>query len=155
MRVIEKRSHSVNRGMHDVFTVIADGISKSEHTQFRDFERIDVALRTGKRPKIFGKEHDLSNHALAARKIAEEAVAEMLRYVGDGSDIDNVILVGGGAFFFKPAINEVFPKHKIRELGDGLYANVRGFQIAGMELAKTMAGATGETPGAPSASVEA
>jgi plasmid segregation protein ParM len=72
----------------------------------------------------------------------KDTIAEMQRYVGDGSDIDNVILVGGGAFFFKPIIKEAFPKHKILELGDGLYANVRGFQIAGMELAKSMVSAT-------------
>jgi hypothetical protein len=50
-----------------------------------------MALRSGKRPKIFGKEYDISNHVLAAHKVAEEAIAAMQRYVGDGSDIDNVI----------------------------------------------------------------
>ncbi|MES2356563.1 MAG: PRTRC system protein D [Pseudomonadota bacterium] len=134
MRIIEKRSHSVNRGMFDVLSVIADGISEVEGTQFRDYDRIDNALRANKKPKIFGKEYDISKHLPAAKKIAEDAVAEMLRYVGDGNDIDNIILVGGGAFFFKPIIKEAFYKHKIQELGDGLYANVKGFQIAGMEL---------------------
>jgi len=45
MRVIEKRSHSVNRGMYDALNVIAEAISKSEQTQFRDFDRLDIALR--------------------------------------------------------------------------------------------------------------
>lgn len=139
MRVIEKRSHSVNRGMFDVLSVIADGISEAERTQFRDYDRLDAALRTNKKPKIFGKEYDIARHLPAAKKIAEDAVAEMLRYVGDGNDIDNIILVGGGAFFFKPVIKDAFAKHKVQELGDGLYANVKGFQIAGMELANTMA----------------
>lgn len=50
----------------------------------------------------------------------------MLHYVGDASDIKNIILVGGGAFFFKKAIKEAFPKHRIYEVKDALYANVKG-----------------------------
>ena len=62
----------------------------------------------------------------------------MLHYVGDASDIKNIILVGGGAFFFRKAIKEAFPKHRIHELKDALYANVKGFQLAGVEFAKTL-----------------
>lgn len=136
MKVMYKRSHSVNRGMIDVLSVIADGISKAENTQYRDYDRIDSALRNHKKPKVFGKEYDISKHMPAARKITEEAVFEMLRFVGDGSDLDNIILVGGGAFFFKQAIKEAFPKHRVHEMGDALFANVKGFQIAGMQYAK-------------------
>ena len=62
----------------------------------------------------------------------------MLHYVGDGSDLKNIILVGGGAFFFRKTIKEAFPKHRIHELKDALYANVKGFQLAGAEYAKTL-----------------
>jgi plasmid segregation protein ParM len=57
----------------------------------------------------------------------------MKRVVQDGNDIDNILLSGGGAFFFKSVIQEAFPRHKVQELKDGLYANVIGFQLAGME----------------------
>ena len=33
---------------------------------------------------------------------------------------------------------EAFPKHRIHELKDALYANVKGFQLAGVEYAKTL-----------------
>jgi len=36
------------------------------------------------------------------------------------------------------AIKEAFPKHRIHELKDALYANVKGFQLAGVEYAKTL-----------------
>ena len=134
--VIDKRSHSATRGMFDVLDTIAAGISRAKHTQFRDHERIDRALRERTNPKVFGTEYDLSPHLPAAKKIAEEAVGEMLRYVGDGSDVDHIAVVGGGAFFFGPAIKAAFPKHSIQPLHDGLYANVRGFQIAGQELVR-------------------
>ena len=68
-----------------------------------------------------------------ASKIAEQAIGEVLHYVGHASDVKNIILVGGGAFFFKKAIKA---KHRIHELKDALYANVKGFQLAGVEYAK-------------------
>jgi plasmid segregation protein ParM len=138
MQLVEKKSHSVNRGMFDVLQAIACGIGKATGTQFREYDLIDIALRGGKNPVIFQQEYDLSKHLPLARKIAEQAVGEMLHYVGDASDIKNIILVGGGAFFFKKAIKEAFPKHRIHELKDPLYANVKGFQLAGVEYAKTL-----------------
>ena len=138
MQLVEKKSHSVNRGMFDVLQAIASGISKSTGTQFREYDLIDAALRGGRNPVIFQEEYDLSKHLPLARKVAEQAIGEMLHYVGDASDIKNIILVGGGAFFFKKTIKEAFPKHRIHELKDALYANVKGFQLAGVEYAKTL-----------------
>ena len=128
---IESKSHSLDRGMFDVLQKIADGISANTGTQFRQFEVLDAALRGGKKPVIFQQEYDIAQHLPMAKKIAEHAVGEMRRYVGDASEIKNIILVGGGAFFFRKAIKDAFPKHKIHELKDALYANVKGFQIAG------------------------
>lgn len=131
MQQIEAKSHSLNRGMFDVLQKIAEGISLNTGTQFRDFELIDAALRGGKKPVVFQKEYDIATHLPVARKVPEHAVAEMLHYVGDASDIQNIIIVGGGAFFFRKAIKEAFPRHKIHELKEPLYANVKGFHIAG------------------------
>jgi plasmid segregation protein ParM len=154
LRVIEKRSDSANKGMFDVLHSIAEAISDAEHTRMRDFDRIDAALRGGTRPKIFGREHDISAAARAARRIPDEAVGEMLRDVGDGNDIDNIVLVGGAAFFYGPSVRAAFPKHKVHELGDGLYANVKGFQIAGMEMARSLGAGQGDA-GEPKAETRA
>ena len=133
LKTVEKRSGSVNRGMHDVLREFADSISKVHRTVFTDYERIDRALRDGSRPVVFQKEYDLARHLPAARRIVQGAVTEMKRVVQDGNDIDNILLSGGGAFFCKSVIEEAFPRHKVKELQDGLYANVIGFQLAGME----------------------
>ncbi|HEY8102692.1 MAG TPA: PRTRC system protein D [Burkholderiaceae bacterium] len=134
MQQIEGKSHSLNRGMFDVLQKIAEGISGNTGTQFREFSLIDAALRGGKNPVVFQQEYDISGHLPMARKVPEHAVAEMQHYVGDASDIRNIIIVGGGAFFFKKAIKAAFPKHKIHELKDALYANVKGFQLAGRSI---------------------
>lgn len=146
MQQIEKRSHSVPRGMHDVLHAIVEGISRSTGSHYRDYDTVDTALRTGKQPVVFQAEYDLARHLPLARKIPEQAVAEMLHYVGDASDIRNIILVGGGAFFYRAALRSAFPNHTIHELKDPIFANVKGFQQAGMELARAAVGAGTAVP---------
>ena len=138
MQQVNKRSHSVSRGMFDVLQAIAHGVSTSLGIQFRDFELIDEALRTGKNPVIFQEAYDIARHLPLARKVADQAVGEMLHYVGNAADIRNIILVGGAAFFFKKAIKKAFPKHRLHEIKDPIYANVKGFQLAGMQYARSL-----------------
>jgi len=78
MQLVEKKSHSVNRGMFDGLQAIASGISKATGTQFREYDLVNTALRGGKNPVIFQEEYDLSKHLPLARKIAEQAIGEML-----------------------------------------------------------------------------
>lgn len=134
MQQIDSKSNSVNRGMFDVLQKIAEGISDHFGIQYRHFDAIDTALRGGKKPIVFQKEYDIGPHLPVAQKVPQSAVLEMLHHVGDASDIKNIIVVGGGAFFFKKAIKEAFPKHRLVELKDALFANVKGFQIAGRLL---------------------
>lgn len=148
MQQVEKRSSSVNRGMFDILQCIADGIGRSTCSQFRDYEAIDTALRSRKKPVVFQQEYDIAQHLPLARKIPEQAVAEMMRYVGDAGDIKNILLVGGGAFFFKPAMKAAFPRHAIQELRDPIFANVRGFQYAGTDLARSLWTGAADQPGA-------
>lgn len=70
--------------------------------------------------------------------IGQQAVASMLHWIGALYGFQNIILVGGAAYLFKKAIKEAFPKHNILEVKDPLYANVRGFQIAGMNYAQKL-----------------
>lgn len=71
----------------------------------------------------------------------------MLHYVGDAADINNIILVGGGAFFYRKALKTAFPHHELQELKDPIFANVKGFQFAGTELAKQADASSARTGG--------
>lgn len=135
MRLVQNKSHSVNRGVNDMLEAIAAEISSDIGTPYNDIDAIDWALRTGKSPVIYQKAYDLSRVMPIAHSIAQQAVASMLRWIGALYGFQNIILVGGGAYLFKKAIKEAFPKHKILEVKEPLYANVRGFQIAGMNHA--------------------
>jgi plasmid segregation protein ParM len=138
MQQIDKRSHSVPRGMHDVLQSLVEGISRNTGAHYREYDMVDTAMRTGKKLVVFQEDYDLSQHLPLARKIPEQAVAEMMHYVGDAGDIRNIVLVGGGAFFYKPALKAAFPNHAIHELKDPIFANVKGFQCAGVELAQSL-----------------
>ena len=48
MRLVQKQSHSINRRMSDVLRLIAHAIAKDIGTPYRDYDAIDLTLRTGK-----------------------------------------------------------------------------------------------------------
>lgn len=140
MRFVQNKSFSANRGISDMLQAIADEISADIGSPFSDIEAIDRALRTGKKPVIFQKPYDLSKAMPMVHSIAQQAVASMMRWVGDAYGFQNIILVGGGAYLFRKAVKEAFPNHRILEVKDPIHANVRGFQIAGMNHAPRLFG---------------
>ncbi|MCL2591246.1 MAG: PRTRC system protein D [Betaproteobacteria bacterium] len=135
MRLVQNKSYSVNRGVSDMLLAIASEISADIGSPYSDIDAIDRALRTNKKPMIFQKPYDLTRAMPIVRSIAQQAVDSMLRSIGDTHSLQNIILVGGGAYLFKKAVKEAFPKHRILEVQNPLFANVRGFQIAGMNHA--------------------
>jgi plasmid segregation protein ParM len=141
LKPLDERSDAVNKGMWDVVDSMAKAIGAEldcRFTQF-DYERIDEALRLQTKPKFFGQPCDLTPYASAGKRVVGDAITEMRLLVKDASDIDNILIAGGGAFFYKPEIQKAFPKHKVLQIDDPLFANVRGFQIVGLEMAAAMA----------------
>lgn len=64
----------------------------------------------------------------------------MAAQIGNGANIDNIILVGGGAELFKRAVDAAFPRHRINTLPDPQFSNVRGFQFAGEQVLRQRLG---------------
>jgi plasmid segregation protein ParM len=147
MRLVQKQSHSVNRGMSDVLRMLAAEITKDIGSPYRDYDAIDLALRTGKHPTIFQKAYDIGRFLPLAETVAEQAVSTMKEWIEAPHSLQNIILVGGGAFLFKKAVKAAFPRHRIHEVKEPMFANVRGFQLAGQNYAlSAMAGAGRERP---------
>jgi plasmid segregation protein ParM len=138
MRLIQKQSHSFNRGMSDVHRLIAAEITHAIGAQYTDHDAIDLALRTGKAPVIFQKAYDIKRHLPLALSVAEQAVSTMKAWIESPHGLQNIILVGGGAFLFRDAVKEAFPLHHIKSVKDPMFANVRGFQIAGQNYADSV-----------------
>ena len=59
------------------------------------------------------------------------------QWIETPESLQNIILVGGGAFLFKRSVKAAFPKHRIHEVKEPMFANVRGFQVAGQNYAST------------------
>lgn len=74
----------------------------------------------------------------AGNDVIQEAVQAIKNSVGSGSDIDVIILAGGGASLYAQAMKDKFPKHKVVTLDNPALANVRGFHMIGELLAKSL-----------------
>lgn len=136
LKIIEDRSDAVDRGMFDVVQAVAHSIERSLDTTLMDADyfRIDAHLRRKNELRFFGQAFDVQPHLAAGKKVVREAITALKRMNKDGGDIDNIVMGGGGEFFFADEISRAYPKHKIVRLPDPIFANVRGFLVAGLEL---------------------
>ena len=130
------RSGAHPGGMSAVLAAMGDAISKDLGVQLTDLSGIDEAIRLGTKPRFFGKEMDISEYYKVGQAAAQQGISMLANKVGGGGvDIDNILLAGGGAEFYKPLIQEKFPRHEISIAKDPVFANVRGFQLAGQQWA--------------------
>jgi plasmid segregation protein ParM len=130
---IPHRCGSFSGGMHAVLRRLAQVVSEVFKTDFDDYTTLDKCMRTGTL-RLFGKDLLLADYMPEIQPAIDAAVNAVVNSVGDGRDIDNIVLVGGGASFFRPAIERRFPSHPVQIAAESAFANVRGFQRAGEEL---------------------
>jgi plasmid segregation protein ParM len=129
-KVIENRSGAHIGGVSKVLRGIAESISNKFGIRYENLSAIDKGLRRRKL-KINGEVEELDEHVRATKPLLDGSINYMRNVVGDGSDVDNIILVGGGAHIFRKAIERHYPKHKLMVLEDSQLTNVMGFQKAG------------------------
>lgn len=129
-KLIESRSSAHPGGVSKILRAIAESVSQKFGIRYDNLTAIDRGLRRRK-IKINGEVESLEEHIRNTKSVLEGSVNFMKNRVGDGSDIDNIILLGGGASVFRRTIEAYYPKHKLIVLEDGQLANVIGFQLAG------------------------
>ncbi len=130
---IPARCGSFAGGMHAVLRRLAQVISDKYQVNFDDYAALDRALR-GEKLRLFGNDVAVEKYIPQAKPVVEEAVNAIVNSVGDGRDIDSIVLVGGGAPFFRAAIEHRFPSHRVWLVPDPVFSNVKGFQLAGEEI---------------------
>ena len=137
VKVSGARSGAHPGGMSSVLAAMAESIGQKLGVQINDVSAIDEALRTGVKPRFFGKEYDMTEEIRLGKEKARQFVNVLANKVGNkGVDIDNIIIAGGGAEFFKDVIQEKFPQHQLVVTNDPVFSNVRGFQLAGVQWAQ-------------------
>ena len=137
MKLSYKQSYSVDRGVSNILQLIADDISQEIGQPYTNLDSIDWALRNGKTLTVYQRQYNPARMRPMVEIIAKDAVAAMMRRIGGAFDVQHVILVGGGAFLFKKAVKQAFSTHQILEMKEPMFANVRGYQIAGTNYAQT------------------
>lgn len=132
MRLVQAKSHSVNRGVDDVLRAIAMEIGYEIGTPYEDLQAVDRALRLKKNITVYQRVYELARARRIADNVSRDAVNAMMRWLDASYTFQNIILIGGGASLFKNAVKQAFPTHRILETKDPLFSNVRGFQLAGI-----------------------
>lgn len=132
-KIIDNRSSAHNGGVSKVLRSVAESISTKFGIKYDNLGAIDRGLRRRKL-KINGEIEDLEQHIKNTKSVLEGSVNFMKNIVGDGSDIDNIILLGGGSHIYQRTIAGYYPKHNIIVIDDAQTANVRGYQLAGEKV---------------------
>ena len=131
MRILTRKSHSVDRGVYNMLDIIAREVTRDIGANYRELDAIDLALRKERPLTLYGRPYSIEKFKPLALTVAHQAVGAMLSQIGDTQRFDNVVVAGGGAYLFKKKLKEVFTKHPLLEIAEPIFANVRGFQIAG------------------------
>lgn len=129
-KIIENRSNAHAGGVSKVLRAICESLSTKFGIKYDNLGAIDKALARRKL-RINGIQEDLDEHIRSTRPVIEGSVNYMKNIVGDGADIDNIILLGGGSMLYQKAIKSFYPNHSIVVLENSQMANVMGFQIIG------------------------
>lgn len=134
-KINDARSGAHPGGVSKVLRAIGDSLSTKFGVDYDNLAAIDKALER-RRIKINGKAEDMLEHIRNAKPAIEGSVNYIRNMVGDGADIENIILFGGGQHIFAKTLASYYKNHTIYVLGDSQFANVKGYQAAGEAHAK-------------------
>ena len=127
----DTRSGGVPGGAARVYQQVASLIAAEKGQPFDGIERIDKAIRESKPLVYFGQDLDMSPYLSEAMAITQQPVKEIQTRVGRTDDLRSIILTGGGAQLYAPAIRAAFPLNVIHMMDAPCFANVRGFYTIG------------------------
>lgn len=134
-KINDARSGAHPGGVSKVLRAICESLSAKFGVKYDNLSAVDKALER-RRIKINGKVEDLLEHIRYAKPAIEGSVNYMRNVAGDGADLDNIILFGGGQHIFAKTLLNYYKHHTIYVLGDAQFANVKGFQAAGETQAR-------------------
>lgn len=132
----DDRSGAINNGgVAGALNAMATAIEQKLGNDIGGIHRLDAALLNDRPLRAHGEEVELTKYRPVMEHATKEAIGKMVNTIGTLADIDNVLIVGGGAKVFADAIREKFPKQNVVECEESVYANVRGFQVMGEKWA--------------------
>lgn len=141
---IIERCGAENGGMSSLLDRIANEISKDKNINpdlipYTNIKAIDEGIQSGKF-MMYGKSVSLMPYILKSSKYMRSVFDTMVNKINGYDDIQNIILVGGAANFFKSAAQKYFKHHEVKLMPNSIYANVKGFHIMGEATAQSLKG---------------
>lgn len=136
----EPRSSAVQRGVGQMLRPVANEIIKRlkiDATPAEIIRLVDRCLVTGKKLELYSDTYDIQEFLGAGKGIITEAAQAIKNGIGSGADINVIVVTGGGAALYAPAIADQFPSHKVVALPSPATANVRGFHELGERMARS------------------
>lgn len=130
LKEIPGLSDSVECGVSEYIHCIEQHLSIEIGDAHTSLKRIDDGLRQG-RFRIKGRTVPLEPLHREAQVVVDRAVGALRNRVGAAHDIDQIVVVGGGAPYFVAGLRKAFPDHPLHTVSDTVCANVRGFQLIG------------------------
>jgi plasmid segregation protein ParM len=129
-KINDARSSAHPGGVSKVLRAICESLSNKFGVKYDNLAAADKAIKR-RRIKINGQTEELLEHIKYAKPAIDGSVNYMRNIAGDGADIDNIIMFGGGEHIFARTLVNSYRNHKVYILGDAQFANVKGFQEAG------------------------
>ncbi|MCF8151660.1 MAG: ParM/StbA family protein [Burkholderiaceae bacterium] len=146
MKVNPNAHGAVERGVSHVIRAVVNELPDSirKDGSIAAISRcVDDSLTTGKPFKLRGKAYDLTPYMIAGQSIINEAATAVKNSIKGGVHIEHIVVTGGGAPLFMPAIREKFPDHDVVMLDNPAFGNVCGFHALAENMARSANRATG------------
>jgi plasmid segregation protein ParM len=131
LKVIDERSGSVPSGTSKMLESLSIHLGNELGEPFEDINRLDIAINNRNQLDWYGKPFDFSHLMPKVEPIINSACESIANSVGTLSDVAKVVVVGGGAKHYLQGIRRICHQNDIAEVNESIYANVRGFMIAG------------------------
>lgn len=138
---VDTRSGGLFGSVGKIIRAVAEKHRQGLSESFGVLTRIDDSLRTGIPATIDGAPVDFKKlYAAEIKTVVDESMTALRRDVQGFTDIDHILLTGGGAHFFQQALSELAGREVLVD-EDPVFSNVRGFQYAGEQYVRQRAAA--------------
>lgn len=128
LNYVEPKSGSIEVAMGRVYELLQRSVSRE--IRDIDFQEAERAVRTGE-VQVRGQVRDVSNLVQeAVAQVGHQIVGQAQTLWGDGADLSNILLTGGGAPVFVDVVRRVYPH--AHEMPEAQLANANGFYRYGL-----------------------
>ena len=122
------RSSSFGGGVSHLLQQVASQAGKQLGLGMLDAVECEKALKTGVL-EVNGKQYAFTRYREYAESLAEETVDQFMNATNLDRAITRIILTGGGAGYYKKALQSRFDSHTIVCAEDSVMGNARGFYL--------------------------